>query len=293
MGMSEFYGVGDDNESVATIHEPLTRASTSSTRPTCMALHNELLVGRAIAGGATKWCSRPSSAISAVRTAPSSGQRTPEYVLKCCDDSLRRLDVDVIDLYYQHVWIARCPSRDWGAMKSSWKPARSATGHLGGSSATIEKAHAVHPIAGCRASIRSGPATRRRCPGDLSRARHRFCRYSPLGRLPHDESSNREGTQERDFRRATRFSVTPTRRTTAGRNLESSPGRRHLGGAAGLAWVLSRGTDVVPIPGTKRRKWLLENIAASSIVLSDADCPPWSQPCRVARSRASATTRRA
>jgi aryl-alcohol dehydrogenase-like predicted oxidoreductase len=145
------------------------------------------------------------------------------------------------------------------------------------SSATIEKAHAVHPIA----ALQSEYSLWTRDPEDGVLATCRalgigFVAYSPLGRgFLTDESSNREGTQERDFRKShPRFSGDAYEKNLQlVANLEVIAREKGTSVAQlALAWVLSRGTDVVPIPGTKRRKWLLENIAASSIVLSDADC---------------------
>jgi aryl-alcohol dehydrogenase-like predicted oxidoreductase len=145
------------------------------------------------------------------------------------------------------------------------------------SSATLVKAHAVHPIA----ALQSEYSLWSRDPEDGVLATCRalgigFVAYSPLGRgFLTDESSNREGTQERDFRKNhPRFSGDAYEK-----NLELVAHLEVIARQKGatvaqlaLAWVLSRGNDVVPIPGTKRRKWLSENIAASEIVLSDADC---------------------
>ena len=281
MGMSEFYGVGDDNESVATIHEALDQGvNFLDTADMYGPFTNELLVGRAIAG-------RRDEVVLATKFGNQRGEDGsflgvnghPEYVLKCCDDSLRRLDVDVIDLYYQHRVDRTVPIEEtWGAMKSLVDAGK--VRYLGiseASSATIEKAHAVHPIA----ALQSEYSLWTRDPEDGVLATCRalgigFVAYSPLGRgFLTDESSNREGTQERDFRKShPRFSGDAYEKNLQlVANLEVIAREKGTSVAQlALAWVLSRGTDVVPIPGTKRRKWLLENIAASSIVLSDADC---------------------
>ena len=281
MGMSEFYGVGDDNESVATIHEALDQGvNFLDTADMYGPFTNELLVGRAIAG-------RRDEVVLATKFGNQRGEDGsflgvnghPEYVLKCCDDSLRRLDVDVIDLYYQHRVDRTVPIEEtWGAMKSLVEAGK--VRYLGiseASSATIEKAHAVHPIA----ALQSEYSLWTRDPEDGVLATCRalgigFVAYSPLGRgFLTDESSNREGTQERDFRKShPRFSGDAYEKNLQlVANLEVIAREKGTSVAQlALAWVLSRGTDVVPIPGTKRRKWLLENIAASSIVLSDADC---------------------
>jgi aryl-alcohol dehydrogenase-like predicted oxidoreductase len=184
----------------------------------------------------------------------------------------------VIDLYYQHrVDRTVAIEETWGAMKSLVDAGK--VRHLGiseASSATIERAHAVHPVT----ALQSEYSLWTRDPEDgvLETCRRLgigFVAYSPLGRgFLTNESSNREGTVDRDFRKShPRFSGDALR-------TEPATGRQPRGRSRGeivtiaqlaLAWVLSRGSDVVPIPGTKRRKWLEENIAASSISLSEAD----------------------
>jgi aryl-alcohol dehydrogenase-like predicted oxidoreductase len=202
----------------------------------------------------------------------------PEYVLKACDDSLRRLGVDVIDLYYQHrVDRTVAIEETWGAMKSLVEVGK--VRHLGiseASSATIERAHAVHPVT----ALQSEYSLWTRDPEDgvLETCRRLgigFVAYSPLGRgFLTDEPANREGSAERDFRKGhPRFSGEALEK-----NLQLVANLEVIAKSKGvtvaqlaLAWVLSRGNDVVPIPGTKRRKWLRENIAASAVTLSDAD----------------------
>ena len=280
MGMSEFYGVGDDGESIATIHEALdSGVNFLDTADMYGPFTNELLVGKAIAGRrdevvlATKFGNQRGEDGSYLGV---NGQ--PEYVLKCCDDSLRRLGVDVIDLYYQHRVDRSVPIEEtWGAMKSLVDAGK--VRHLGiseASSATIEKAHAVHPIS----ALQSEYSLWSRDPEDGVLATCRrlgigFVAYSPLGRgFLTDESSNREGTAERDFRKNhPRFSGEAFEQNLhLVANLEVIARQKNVTIAQlALAWVLSRGNDVVPIPGTKRRKWLKENIAASEITLSEAE----------------------
>jgi aryl-alcohol dehydrogenase-like predicted oxidoreductase len=150
MGMSEFYGEGDDEESVATIHEALDRGvNFLDTADMYGPFKNEVLVGRAIKERrdevvlATKFGNQRDDDGTYIGI-----NGTPEYVRKACDDSLRRLDVDVIDLYYQHRVDRTVPIEEtWGAMKSLVDAGK--VRYLGiseASSATIERAHAVHPV---------------------------------------------------------------------------------------------------------------------------------------------------
>ena len=280
MGMSEFYGVGDDAESIATIHEALdSGVDFLDTADMYGPFTNEELVGRAIVGRrdevviATKFGNQRSVDGSRIGI---NGQ--PEYVRQACDDSLRRLGVDTIDLYYQHRVDQTVPIEEtWGAMKSLVEAGK--VRHLGiseASSATLERAHAVHPVT----ALQSEYSLWTRDPEDgvLETCRRLgvgFVAYSPLGRgFLTSESSNREGTGEGDFRKHhPRFSGEAYEQNLAlVKNLEViAVGKGVSVAQLALAWVLARGVDVVPIPGTKRRKWLRENIAAGSVELSAAD----------------------
>jgi aryl-alcohol dehydrogenase-like predicted oxidoreductase len=280
MGMSEFYGVGDDDESIATIHEALDRGvNFIDTADMYGPFTNELLVGRAIAR-------RRDEVVLATKFGNQRGEDgsflgisgRPEYVVQCCDDSLRRLGVEVIDLYYQHRVDRAVPVEEtWGAMKSLVESGK--VRHLGiseASVATIERAHAVHPVT----ALQSEYSLWTRDPEDgvLDACRRLgvgFVAYSPLGRgFLTGESSNREGKGERDFRKGhPRFSGEAYEQNLKlVANLETIAQEKGVTIAQlALAWVLSRGADVVTIPGTKRRKWLEENIAAADVVLSDED----------------------
>ena len=280
MGMSEFYGVGDDAESIATIHEALdSGVDFLDTADMYGPFTNEELVGRAIVGRrdevviATKFGNQRSTDGSRIGI---NGQ--PEYVRQACDDSLRRLGVDTIDLYYQHRVDQTVPIEEtWGAMKSLVEAGK--VRHLGiseASSTTLERAHAVHPVT----ALQSEYSLWTRDPEDgvLETCRRLgvgFVAYSPLGRgFLTSESSNREGTGEGDFRKHhPRFSGEAYEQNLAlVNNLEAIAAGKEVSVAQlALAWVLARGVDVVPIPGTKRRKWLRENIAAGSVELSAAD----------------------
>jgi aryl-alcohol dehydrogenase-like predicted oxidoreductase len=277
MGMSEFYGVGDDDESIATIHEALDRGvNLLDTADMYGPFTNERLVGRAIKDRrgevvlATKFGNQRGEDGSFIRI-----NGTPEYVRAACDDSLSRLGVDVIDLYYQHRVDRSVPIEEtWGAMKSLVEAGKVRfLGISEASSATLEKAHAVHPVAALQTEYSLW--TRDPEDGVLDTCRRLgigFVAYSPLGRgFLTNEASNREGTGEGDFRKKhPRFSG-----ENYEANLQLLTNLESLATAKGvtvaqmaLAWVLSRGADVVPIPGTKRRKWLRENIEASEISLS-------------------------
>jgi len=276
MGMSEFYGVGDDVESIATIHEALDLGVTFiDTADMYGPYKNEVLVGKAIAD-------RRDSVVLATKFGNQRGEDgsflgvngKPEYVLKSCDDSLQRLGVDYIDLYYQHRVDRTVPIEEtWGAMKSLVEAGK--VRYLGISEAspqTIEKAHAVHPMS----AVQSEYSLWTRDPEDGVLAMCRklgigFVAYSPLGRgfLTNDVDS--VGTGEKDFRKMyPRFSG-----EARDENKKLVMAMDHIASEKGvtlaqlsLAWVLAKGEDIVPIPGTKRRKWLRENVGALDVVLT-------------------------
>ena len=276
MGMSEFYGVGDDVESLATIHEALDLGvSFIDTADMYGPYKNEVLVGKAIAGQrdevvlATKFGNQRGDDGSFLGV-----NGKPEYVLKSCDDSLKRLGVDYIDLYYQHRVDRTVPIEEtWGAMKSLVEAGK--VRHLGISEAsaqTIEKAHAVHPMS----AVQSEYSLWTRDPEDGVLAMCRklgigFVAYSPLGRgfLTNDVDS--VGTGEKDFRKMyPRFSGEARdenkKLVMAMEQIASEKGVTLA--QLSLAWVLAKGDDIVPIPGTKRRKWLRENVGALDVVLT-------------------------
>ena len=276
MGMSEFYGVGDDVESIATIHEALDLGITFiDTADMYGPYKNEVLVGKAIAD-------RRDSVVLATKFGNQRGEDgsflgvngKPDYVLKSCDDSLKRLGVDYIDLYYQHRVDRTVPIEEtWGAMKSLVEAGK--VRYLGISEAspqTIEKAHAVHPMS----AVQSEYSLWTRDPEDGVLAMCRklgigFVAYSPLGRgfLTNDVDS--VGTGEKDFRKMyPRFSGEARdenkKLVMAMDQIASEKGVTLA--QLSLAWVLAKGDDIVPIPGTKRRKWLRENVGALDVVLT-------------------------
>jgi aryl-alcohol dehydrogenase-like predicted oxidoreductase len=281
MGMSQVYGPADETESLATIARALELGvSLLDTADVYGLGHNEQLVGRAIAG-------RRDDAVLAtkfgiVRRADDSSFRSvngrPEYVRSACDASLERLGVDTIDLYYQHRADPNVPIEETvGAMAEL--VAAGKVRHLGLSEAaadTIRRAHTVHPITALQSewSLWS-----RDIEGEvLSAARELgigIVPYSPLGRgLLTGQIRSAEELSPRDFRRGTpRFEG-----ENLARNLEVVERVRMIAtekgvtpGQLALAWVQAQGDDVVPIPGTKRRSYLEENVDALDVHLTPDD----------------------
>ncbi len=280
MGMSEFYGPRDEAESVATLHRALDGGlDFLDTADVYGPFTNEELVGRAIRGRrqevflATKF--------GILRSADPAYRGVcgrPDYVRSACEASLKRLGVDVIDLYYQHRVDPEVPVEETvGAMASLVQEGK--VRFLGLSEAgpqTIRRAHAVHPITALQSEYSLW--TRDHEDGSLPVCRELgigFVAYSPLGRgfltgtlaAPDDLAAD-------DFRRTNpRFQEENFRKNLALAGLirQMAAGKGCTAAQLALAWVLSRGEDIVPIPGTKRRKWLEENIAALEVTLTDEE----------------------
>ncbi len=280
MGMSEFYGPGDEAESIATIHRALELGITFfDTADMYGPFKNERLLGKALAGKrdqaiiATKFGNRRGEDGSFLGV---SGK--PEYVKQCCDDSLKRLNVDTIDLYYQHRVDPTVPIEETvGAMAELVKAGKVRfLGLSEAAPATIRRAHKTHPIT----ALQTEYSLWSREPEDelLPTVRELgigFVPYSPLGRgFLTGTFRKPEDIPEGDYRRnSPRFQG-----ENFARNLAVVDQVRAIAREKGatpsqlaLAWVLSRGADVVPIPGTKRVKYLEENAAAERLVLSPAD----------------------
>jgi len=280
MGMSEFYGHGDDAESIKVIHRAIELGCFFLDTADIYGPHtNEVLVGRAIADRrdrvvlATKFGN--------VRDANGKwmGQNgKPEYVRQACDASLKRLGVDHIDLYYQHRVDKDTPIEDTvGAMAELVKAGK--VRYLGLSEAapaTIRRAHKVHPISALQTefSLWSRAAESEILP-TVRELGIGFVPYSPLGR----------GFLTGAYRSAEAFGpgdYRPNHPRFQGENLAANlaivekveamaKAKGTTAGQLALAWVLAKGNDIVPIPGTKRLQYLEQNVASAAIKLSAAD----------------------
>jgi len=281
MGMSEFYGPSNDEESIATIHRFLDLGGNFiDTADMYGPFKNEVLVGKAISG-------RRSEVVLATKFGNERGSDgsfkgvngRPEYVRAACDASLQRLGVDYIDLYYQHRVDRNVPIEEtWGALKELVEAGK--VRHLGiseASAATIERANAVHPITAVQSEW-SLWTREIETNGVLAKVRKLgigFVPYSPLGRgfltgvvtsLDSLAADDRRRTYPRfkDENFARNYAIVDAVKLIADR-LTITPAQ------LALAWVLAQGEDVVPIPGTRKISRLEENLASLDITLSAAD----------------------
>jgi aryl-alcohol dehydrogenase-like predicted oxidoreductase len=279
MGMSQSYGVPDDEESVATIHHAIDLgARLIDTADAYGPFTNERLVGRAIKD-------RRDEVVLATKFGnqrlPDGSRRVngrPEYVREACDASLDRLGVDHVDLYYQHRVDPDVPVEEtWGAM--SELVAAGKVRFLGISEAapaTLRRAHAVHPMAAGQYeySIFSRDPEEELL-GVMRDLGIGLVAYSPLGRgLLTGSLSGSDQFGERDFRRrAPRFQGgnLAINLALAAKVAGLATARGVTPAQLALAWVLAQGSDIVAIPGTKRRSYLEQNVAATEIELTAAD----------------------
>ena len=280
MGMSEFYGSTDDAESLNVIRYALDAGCIFlDTADMYGPFTNERLVGRAIAGRrdevvvATKFGNERSA----------DGTRfgingKPEYVHAACDASLERLGVDHIDLYYQHRVDKTVPIEDTvGAMKELVEAGK--VTHLGlseASSSTIRRAHAVHPIT----ALQTEYSLWTRDPEDelLPLVRELgigFVAYSPLGRgFLTGQITSPDDFDDGDFRKhAPRFQGENFQRNLdlVQRVKDIAATKGCTPGQLAIGWLLAQGDDIVPIPGTKRLRYLEENLGGADVALTEAD----------------------
>jgi aryl-alcohol dehydrogenase-like predicted oxidoreductase len=281
MGMSEFYGEGDEQESVATIHRALDMGITLlDTADIYGPFTNEVLVGQAIADRRDEVVLATKFGI--VRDPEDPRARgvngRPEYVHACCEASLRRLNTDHIDLYYQHRVDPAVPIEETvGAMAELVEAGKVRFIGLSESAAeTIRRAHAVHPISALQSeySLWTRDLEAEILP-TIRELGIGLVAYSPLGRgfltgaikSPDDFAPD-------DFRRHNpRFQGANFQRNLDLVARVEQLAREHncTPGQLALAWVLHQGDDVVPIPGTKRRRYLEENVEATEVSLSAED----------------------
>jgi aryl-alcohol dehydrogenase-like predicted oxidoreductase len=280
MGMSEFYGTADEDEAIATVHRYLDAGGNFlDTADMYGPFTNERLVGRAVRD-------RRDWVVVATKFGNQRGEDgsflgingSPEYVRQACDASLERLGIDFIDLYYQHRVDDEVPVEEtFGAMAELVEQGK--VRYLGISEAapeTIRRAHDVHPVS----ALQTEYSLWSRDPEDelLPTVRELgigFVAYSPLGRgFLSGSIRSLDDLDENDFRRRSpRFQG-----ENFARNLELVDRVAEIAEEKGvtpsqlaLAWVLHQGEDVVPIPGTKRRTYLEENLAAGGIELTSEE----------------------
>jgi aryl-alcohol dehydrogenase-like predicted oxidoreductase len=279
MGMSQAYGPADEDESVATLLRALELGVTLFDTANAYGLgHNERLVGRALADHRDQVVLATKFGIAGLRDGHMLIDGRPEYAKTCCEESLARLGVETIDLYYLHRVDQTVPIEETvGAMADL--VAAGKVRYLGlseASAATIRRAHATHPIT----ALQSEWSLFNREPEDTVLPTLRelgigFVPFSPLGRgFLTGEITSPDDFGADDMRRSNpRFQGENFTRNLllVERAIQMAGDKGCTPGQLALAWLVAQGGDVVPIPGTKRRRYLEENVGALDVSLSPAD----------------------